>query len=209
MMDDVNHQQDPELIAQLEDKMAVYKYLFTQYNLRAGLKRFGQPGVDAAKNKLTQLHVVDTLIPEDPCKLPRIEKTKALSSLMFLKEKRNGKVKGRARVNGAPQRAYIQKEDATSPTVANKSTFIRLMIAAHEKRYIRYYDVPGAFLHTESDKNVLMILKGELADMMVRIALQIYWPYVTTDKKRTPILYVYIRKALYGLLRSSLLFYRN
>ena len=38
-----------------------------------------------------------------------VGKVKALSSLMFLKEKRSEKVKGRESVNGAPQRAYIRK----------------------------------------------------------------------------------------------------
>ena len=66
-------------------------------------------------------------------------------------------------MNGAPQIAFIRKEDASSPTVANKSVFITLVIAAHEKRFVRCYDVPGAFLHTESDENVLMVLRGELA----------------------------------------------
>ena len=43
--------------------------------------------------------------------------------------------------------------------------------------------------------------------MMVHIAPQIYRPYVNMDRKGTPILYVRLKKAQYGLLRSSLLFY--
>ena len=70
---------------------------------------------------LTQLHVMDTWVPEDPTTLSTAEKVKALSSLMFLKEKRSGKVKRRACVNGAPQRASISKENASSSTVANES----------------------------------------------------------------------------------------
>ena len=45
--------------------------------------------------------------------------------------------------------------------------------------------------------------------MMVHIAPKIYRPYVRMDKKGTPILYVRLKKALYGLLRSSLLLYRK
>ena len=44
---------------------------------------------------------------------------------------------------------------------------------------------------------------------MVHIAPQIYRPYVKMDKKCTPILYVRLKEAMYGLLRSSLLFYRK
>ena len=87
--------------------------------------------------------------------------------------------------------------------------FITSAIAANEKRFIRCYNVPGAFLHTESDENVLVFLRGELAEMMIHIAPQIYRPYIKMDKKGTPILYVRLKKALYGILRSSLLFYRK
>ena len=91
---------------------------------------------------------MDTWVPEDPTILSRDEKVKDLSSLMFLKEKISGKVKGRACVNGAPQIAYTRKEDASSPTVENESVFITPVIAAHEKRFVRCYDVPGSFIHT-------------------------------------------------------------
>ena len=117
--------------------MVVMKYLLTQYNLKAGLKHFGEKGIAAAKGELNQLHVMDTWVPEDLTMLSRAEKLKALSSLMFLKEKRNGKVKGRVCVNGTPQRAYIRKEDASSPTVANESVFITSVIASNEKRFVR------------------------------------------------------------------------
>ena len=85
MLNIVKHGQDSELITQSEDEMAVMKYLLTQYNLKAGLKHFGEKGVAAEKGDITQLHVMDTWVPEDPTMLSRSEKVKALSSLMFLK----------------------------------------------------------------------------------------------------------------------------
>ena len=132
MLNYVEHDQESELLTQSEDKMAVMKYLLTQYNLMAGLRQFGEKGIAAAEGDLTQLHAMDTWVPGDPSRLSRSEKVRALSSLMFLKENRSGKVKGRAYVNGAPQRAYIRKEDASSPTVANEYVFITSVIAAHE-----------------------------------------------------------------------------
>ena len=101
------------------------------------MKRFGEKWIAAAKGELTQLHVMDTWVLEDPTMLSRAEKVKSISSLMFLKEKRSGKVKGRMCVNGAPQRAYISKEDASSPTVANESVFITSVISANKKRFVR------------------------------------------------------------------------
>ena len=140
--------------------MAGMKYLLTEHNLKAGWRHFGEKGVAASEVKLTQLHVIDTWVPEDPSMLSRAEKVKALSSPMFLKENRSGKVKGRVCVNGAPQRAYIRKDYASSPTVENESVFITSVIVAHKKRFVRCYDIPGAFLHKESDENVLMLLRG-------------------------------------------------
>jgi hypothetical protein len=59
------------------------------------------------------------------------------------------------------------------------------------------------------DKDVLMVLKGELAEMMIQIAPQVYRKYVRVERKGAKILYVKLQKALYGLMRSSLLFYRK
>ena len=70
--------------------------------------------------------------------------------------------------------------------MANESVFVTSVIAAHKKRFVRCYDVPGEFLHTESDDNVLMVLRGELAEMMVHIVPQIYRTYTTLDKKGMP-----------------------
>ncbi len=90
-----------------------------------------------------------------------------------------------------------------------QSVFITSAIAASEKRHVRCYDVPSAFVNTDVDENVLMVLKGELADMMVHIAPQIYRKYITVDRKGTAMLYTMLQKVLYGLMRVSLLFYRK
>jgi len=66
---------------------------------------------------------------------------RALSSLLFLKEKQTGKIKGRACINGAPQRDYITKKEVASPTVSTESTFITAAIAVKEKRKVRCYDI--------------------------------------------------------------------
>ena len=63
MLNDVEHDQDSELLTQSEDEMAVMKYLLTQYNMKAGLRHFGENGIAATKGELTQLHVMDTWVP--------------------------------------------------------------------------------------------------------------------------------------------------
>ena len=209
VVDDTTHRVDPEMCTRSEDKLGVMAYLMTQYNLKPGLQKFGSRGQTAAVKELPQLHIMDTWTPMAADKLSREQRMRALSSLLFLKEKRTGDIKGRACINGAPQRAYIPKEDAASSTVSTESTFITATIAASEGRRVRCYNVPSAFVNTDVDEDMIMVLKGELADMMTQIAPEIYRKYITVDRKGTRILYVKLQKALYGLMRASLLFYHK
>jgi hypothetical protein len=208
-VDNITHQVDPELCMMSKDEIAVWVYLMTQYSLKPGLRKLKEHGGTAAISELTQLHVMDTWTVLDPSKLTRDDKTRVLLSLLFLKEKRCGKIKGRACVNRVPQRVYIPKEDVASPTVTAKLMFITSAIAASKKRHVWCFDVPSAFVNMNVDENVLMVLKGELAEMMVLIVPQIYCKHITMDKKGSPVLYVKLQKALYGLMRASLLFYRK
>jgi hypothetical protein len=54
-----------------------------------------------------------------------------------------------------------------------------------------------------------MILKGRLAELMVQVAPNLYRKYISVNRKGTAVLYVKIQKAIYGLLRSALVFYRK
>jgi hypothetical protein len=60
------------------------------------------------------------------------------------------------------------------PTVSMESTFITATIAASKRPKVRCYDVPSAFVNTDLDEDVLMVLKGELAKMMIEIVPQVY-----------------------------------
>ena len=95
-VDETIHRFDAELITKLEDEMKVWAYLMTQYNLKPGLRKFGTRGATAALNELAQLHVMDTWTAMDLSKLMQEDQMKALSLLLFLKEKQARKVKGRA-----------------------------------------------------------------------------------------------------------------
>jgi hypothetical protein len=92
--------------------------------------------------------------------------------------------------------------------VARESVIISAVIDAHERRHAGTYDIPGAFLNAgckEDDKEVIMILKGRLAEMMAQVSPTLYRKYITLDGRGTPVLYVKMEKAMYGLLQSALL----
>jgi hypothetical protein len=129
---------------------------------------------------------------------------------MFLKEKRDSLVKARMCADRQKQKdGTWSKQETTLPTVAMESVFITAVIDAHKGRNVACFDIPGAFLHADINKDIPMVLKGRLAELMVQVAPNLYKKYITVDRKGTAILYVKMQKALYGLLRSALLFYKK
>jgi hypothetical protein len=194
----------------VEDRLEyAFGVILQQYSIGAGLKKFQERGEKGVTKELAQMHNMSVFSPVMKTDLFPEEKQKAISSLMFLKEKRDTTIKARFCADGQKQRGDWTKQETTSPTVSNESVFLTTVVDAHERRDVGCYDIPGAFLHADSDEDVTMILKGRLAELMVQVAPNLYQKYVTVDRKNTPILYVKIQKALYGLLRSALLFYKK
>ena len=64
----------------------------------------------------------------------------------------------------------MSKEDSTSPTVMTESIFIMSVTDAKENREVAIVDLPGAFLHAENDQDVIMFMRGRLAELMTIIA---------------------------------------
>ena len=129
---------------------------------------------------------------------------------MFLKEKRDISVMAQMCADGCKQKdSTWSKQDTTSPTVATELVFIIAAIDAHKQHNVAYFDIPGAFLHADVDEDITMVLKDRLAELMVQVAPNLYRNYITVNRKGTAIVYVKMQKALYGLLRSALLFYNK
>lgn len=95
---------------------------------------------------------------------------------MFLKRKRCGQVKARGCAHGRKQRMYIDKVDATSPTVATESVFITSTLDATEHRYVGIVDVPGAFMQADDDDGTIMRVEGRMAEMLAEIDNVSYMP---------------------------------
>jgi hypothetical protein len=180
-----------------------------QYSLKKGLKIFGEKGEDAVTREFTQMHMLNVYSPLSASSLSSEDKKKALSSLIFLKEKSDGTIKARKCADGSKQREHYAKEETTSPTVGTDSLFITATINAHEERDVATADLPGAFLHADNDDFTIIRLDGILAELMVKTAPNIYRKYISTDQKGRPVLYLQAQKAIYGMLKSALLFYRK
>ena len=177
------------------------------FSLKKGIWLFGDKAEDATTTELRTIHDMCTYEPLDAFKLIRDEKRDALESLLFITEKRGGRVKSRKCAIGSKQRTYdgYDKSAGSSPTVTTKGLIMTCAIDAHEERDNAIVDVGHAFLHTKNDENVLMKLCGKIVELLVQLEPTMYGKYVTMGPNGELILYVRLLKALYGLLKSALL----
>jgi hypothetical protein len=118
------------------------------FSLKKGSKQFGEKGYNAAFDEICQLHEQAVFKPINVKDLPQLERKRAMESLNFLVEKRDGRIKARDCSNGSTQREYINKEDYASPTVATESILLTAEIEAEEGRDVRSADIPNAFVQT-------------------------------------------------------------
>ena len=189
------------------------KYSFAEtYSLNKGLKKFGERGYEAAFSEMKQLHERGVFAPRDINSLTQQEKRRAMESLIFLAEKRDGSIKGRTCANGSTQREYISKEEAASPTALTESILLTATIDAEENRDVMSNDVPNAFVQTDMEspngEKVMMKIRGPLVDMLLKLAYDVYKDYVVYENG-VKVLYVECLKAIYGTLQASLLFYKK
>jgi hypothetical protein len=196
------YQAEPKIVAAI----------MTQLSLKAGLKEWGDQAFTATRFEMKQLHLRNTFKPKHCRELSQVQRQTVFESHMFLKQKRDGKIKGRTVAGGNKQRDYISKEDASSPTVATEALLLSCIIDAEEGRDVAVVDIPNAFVHTrvENEKDMAFIkIHGVLVDILVEIAPDVYKPYVSRDKKGMKQLLVQCQNALYGTMVASLLYYRE
>jgi len=198
-----------------KDEKEFYSFA-QQYGLGKGIRKFGKKGKDAAIKEMKQLHDRSVFIPIDVSKLTKKERDEAMESLMFLVEKRSGKIKGRACANGSIQKANAAPGESASPTCMTESVMITATIDAHEKRDVMTSDVPNAFVQTsvpqerkEPGKRIIMKIRGQMVDLLLEIDKKKYAPFVVHDHKGNKILYTSMNMALYGMIQSSLLYYNK
>ena len=98
--------------------------IITQYHVSKGLEVFGDTGVSAILKELKQLHDRMVMDPQNADEIKRSKKKAALQYLMFLNQKRCGKIKGRGCADRRKQRKYLTKDDTSAPTVATEALFL-------------------------------------------------------------------------------------
>jgi hypothetical protein len=192
-----------------DDELKKEHVCFTQMTAKKGIATFGKKAIDAIFREFKQLHDKNVFKPIDPRTLTEQQKRDALREITIIKEKRCGTIKGRTCADGRPQRKYVSKDDSSSPTVSNDAFLMSLIIDAFEERDVATADVEGAYLHADMDDFTIMkITSNDHIKILCEVNSE-YKQYIEVNEKsgqRT--LYVQLAKALYGCIKSALLWYR-
>ena len=184
------------------------KMVLVQYGMKRGLKLFGDRGSAAVSKEMKQLHDRKVMKPVKKNMLTDQERKRALNYLMFLKEKRDGTIKGRGCADGRSQRLYKTKAETSSPTCKTESIFITAVIDAVEGRDVATVDIPGAFMQADIDEVVIVRFTDEMAVLLAQIDPDLY-DYFLDYENGKPVLYAKLLKALYGTVQAALLFWKE
>ena len=185
----------------------------TTYSLKSAIKKFGERAKDAARKEMGQLHDRECWKPVLPRTLTAIERKRAMETIFFITQKSDDELKGRTCADGSTQREWMSRDQVSSPTVSTEATLITGVIDALERRDVATCDIPNAFVQTDLDKTdkdgnrTIMKIRGPLVHILCEMDAE-YQDYVVIESN-TPVLYVHLTKALYGMLVSAMLFYKK
>lgn len=180
----------------------------TQMTAQEGLKRYGERAEQALVAEWIQLDHLNVYTGEHWYNLTREERRGALRLVQLIKEKRCGKVKGRTCVDGRPQRAYIPREEATSPTCHLESLLLSFMLDAADERCVGVVDIPGAFLTSDVEEDTYVIVDGVMVDMLLKSNPK-YEKFVHTTRNGKRIVYLKLKKQMYGTVKAARVFYKG
>jgi len=178
------------------------KHAFTNYTVRKGMKELGLEAVVAMMSEMKQMHIKRVMRGVHFKDISKTKVKKIIKSLMFVKRKRDGRLKARfcANPKGAER---VNNDDYSSPTVTTEAIFISSAIDAFERRLVATVDVEGAFLNVDMIIEVYMEISAEIAAMLVELYPEEYGQYIEPSGK----MFVLLQKALYGCIESAKLFY--
>jgi hypothetical protein len=179
--------------------------VMTQMTTKAGIQKQGQIAINALFQEISQLHDLGLFLAQDTKQLTGLQKRGALRAISMVKEKRCGRIKGRTVADGRPQQKLYIKEETTSLTVSIDALMLSILIDASEHRNVATVDFAGAYLHAEMKFFTLLKVEGQLVDILCDVCEK-YRKFVCY-KNGKKVLYLKLLKALYGCVKSALLWY--
>ena len=154
--------------------------IITQYHVFKVLKLFGEPGVAAILKELKQLHGRMFVDLKNADEMTTCQKKVALQYIMFLNQKRLGKINGRGCADGRKPHKYLIKDYTRAPTVAMEALFLTCLIDAMDHHEVVTLDIHGAFMQADTEgETVHMKLEVKMADLLTKLDPKLYQKYVT------------------------------
>ena len=197
-----------QYLTEREQEIEAEGLLFAlQFSLKKGIKLFGEECIKATKDELIGIINRSVLAGKHYEKLPIEARKKLLRAKVIVHEKFiNGvfeRMKSRLVVLGNLQDKgeYMQSE-LSSPTPSAAVVLLQATIAAAKKRYVRTFDVGQAFLNSELNKEIFVILDKEVVEIMVQID-KVYEQF----RRKDGTMVVQLMKALYGIVEAPKLWY--
>ena len=92
--------------------------------------------------------------------------------------------------------------------MAIQSLLVTCIVDHIENWDVAIVNIPGAFLQAEMDEWVHMKFEEKWAELIVILDPKMYWKFVQHEGGKS-ILYFELKKALYGTLQSTLLFWEH
>ena len=185
------------------------EFLFNM-TVQEGVAKHGELAEQSIKKELLGILSKDTILPVKLSKRELIKlKGRLIPSKMFLKEKflANGdfdRLKSRL-VGGGHRQDRNLYRDTSSPTPRINSIFTIAAIAAKENRRVRVIDIGNAYLNASMEGDpVYMIIKRDIAKYLIEID-----PTFEEFKDDNHEIVVKLKKALYGCVQSSKLWYKH
>jgi hypothetical protein len=90
-----------------------------------------------------------------------------------------------------------------------EAIILTCVIDTHENHEVAVVDIPNAFIQTEHEgKMVHMKFRGQLATIFCSTAPEVYKQFMVYENYK-PVIYLKVLKVIYGLLESTLLFYKK
>ena len=152
-----------------------------QYSMKKMMELFGDKDDAAITRERNQINDFETYMQIKAINMSWEDKMKALESLIFMIEKRNGDIKARKVADRNKQRLCDEydRSDGSSPTGVMESIFITGATDSKEKREVAALDTPNALLQAFNNKTINKLLRGTLYEMMIRIDPALYREYTT------------------------------
>ena len=80
------------------------------------------------------------------------------------------------------------------------------MVDAIKERDVAIVDILGTFMKADTEKETIhMKLEGMMVNILTKLYPKLYRKYIRTEGNK-PIMYVELKKYLYGMIQAALLF---